>query len=92
MTSGSFRRELARRCLRPRGLFSRSPEIKSYEPQGSVGGDVGQPAIAFAKFYYMSRYFNHNRSWLLPLLLLDVLDSRNFIVSLIYTLYATDIV
>ena len=29
---------------------------------------------------------------MLPLLLLDVLDSRIFIVSLIYTLYATDIV
>jgi hypothetical protein len=39
-------------------------EIMSYEPQGSVGGDcgdVGQPAIAFAKFYYMSRYFNHKQ-------------------------------
>ena len=46
-------------ALRPLQPLS---EIKSYEPQGSVGGDcgdVGRLAIAFAKFYYMSRYFSH---------------------------------
>ena len=93
--SRTLRRELSRRCLRPRGHFSRSPRSSPTNPRArleataatSAGRPLPLPSSTICQGILIT-----NKSWLLPLLLLDVLDSRNFIVSLVYTLYATDIV
>jgi hypothetical protein len=79
--------------LRPRPPPS---GIESYESRGSAGGDrgdVGRPAIAFAKFYCQGILIT-DRPRLAALLFLDALGSRNFTVSLqfVYALDATDIV
>ena len=72
--SRTFRRELSRRCLRPRGHFSRSPRSSPTNPRArleatsatSAGRPFPLPSSTICQGILIT-----NKSWLLPLLLLD---------------------